>query len=47
MVIQCAWCLRILGEKEPKSDMSVTHSICQKCADNMVREVYGKAKKEG
>jgi len=33
MLIQCAWCNRDLGEKEPLKDKSTTHTICQECSD--------------
>jgi hypothetical protein len=35
MVIQCAWCKKILGEKAPVKDTSITHSICVSCMKNM------------
>jgi hypothetical protein len=31
MVIECAWCKKILGKKAPLKDVSVTHSICESC----------------
>ena len=27
----CAWCGKVLGEKEPFNDNSTTHSICKDC----------------
>lgn len=31
MVIECAWCKKILGEKPPYEDRSITSSICDEC----------------
>ena len=31
MVIQCAWCKKILGLKVPYIDSSITHGICSDC----------------
>jgi hypothetical protein len=39
MIRQCAWCLLMLGESPPYSDKSVTHGMCEKCSDKMMREV--------
>ena len=33
MIVQCAWCKKIVSEKAPLSDKSVTHTICAKCAE--------------
>jgi hypothetical protein len=27
-----------MGEKEPLSDDSITHGMCEKCAEKMIRE---------
>ena len=32
MIVQCAWCKKIMGEKEPLTDKSVTHTICKDCS---------------
>ena len=32
MRIQCAWCEKHLGEKEPLCNPAVTDSICPECA---------------
>ncbi len=45
MIIQCAWCLKLLGEKEPLKDKDVTHSICDKCEEEMLIKA-GVKKKE-
>jgi len=31
LVTVCAWCQRYMGMKEPLSDHSLTHGICQTC----------------
>jgi hypothetical protein len=31
MVTVCAWCQRFMGMKEPLTDSSLTHGICQTC----------------
>jgi hypothetical protein len=31
MITVCAWCQRFMGMKEPLSDPSLTHGICQTC----------------
>jgi hypothetical protein len=39
MIRQCAWCLKILGEVPPLKDMSVTHTICEECAKEQMKEI--------
>lgn len=36
MKIQCGWCKKWLGEKEPLKDKSVTHSICEACQKTLL-----------
>jgi len=31
MIIRCAWCKKILGEKPPYEDKSYTDTICEEC----------------
>src|SRR5215468_9974571 len=31
MITVCAWCQRFMGMKEPLTDPSLTHGICQTC----------------
>ena len=33
MKIVCAWCKKIMGEKPPLKDETITHSICHACKD--------------
>lgn len=40
MILMCAWCGEVLGEKEPLDDKSLTHGICKPCADALKAE-YG------
>lgn len=42
MIVKCAWCGKIIGEKEPLEDKSVTHGICPECVKK-----YFPEKKEG
>ena len=35
MKIQCAWCKKDLGEKEPLTDNSISHGMCSDCWDEM------------
>lgn len=42
MIIVCAWCGNTLGEKPPLKDTSVTHTICEKCFKQAVREVLSR-----
>lgn len=38
MIIQCAWCKKVLGEKEPLDNKNTTHTICGDCFDKVERE---------
>lgn len=38
MTVICAWCGKILGEKPPHEDKSVTHSICKECIPHVLEE---------
>ena len=31
MIVKCAWCGKVEGEKEPLDDRRVTHTICPTC----------------
>ena len=31
MIIICAWCKKVLGEKEPLENKADTHGICKIC----------------
>ncbi len=44
MIRICAWCNRPMGEKEPFDDKSITHGMCEKCADNMEASVVSQKK---
>lgn len=33
MIVKCGWCPKVLDEKEPFEDKSVTHGICISCAE--------------
>ena len=32
MIIQCAWCKKVIGEKAPLNDPMVSHTICRDCS---------------
>ena len=38
MKIICAWCKRVMGDKEPFDDKSITHTICPKCLKDLEGE---------
>ena len=44
MIRQCSWCNRILGEKEPLEDKRITHTICEKCQEDLVGSVASRRK---
>lgn len=44
MIRQCAWCKRILGEKEPLDDPKVTHTICENCQEDLLGSVRSQKK---
>lgn len=33
MIRQCGWCKKVMGEKEPLEDTSITTGICDPCRD--------------
>jgi len=35
MIIECSWCKKILGEKAPYEDKSVTNTICNDCFEKV------------
>lgn len=35
MILICAWCRQVLGEKEPLDNKDKTHGICKPCADDL------------
>lgn len=39
MKVECAWCKKMLGEKEPLDDLQVTHGICSECMANFMTEI--------
>ena len=39
IIIQCAWCKRKLGEKEPLDYTGISHGICDKCKQKMKEEL--------
>ena len=39
MSIICSWCLKVLGEKEPKENKYISHSICDKCKEIMLKSI--------
>ena len=37
MQVVCAWCKKVMGEKESSGDtLSITHSICPECKKNVL-----------
>ena len=41
MKIECAWCQKPMGEKDPLNDERVSHGICKQCSDKMFKEIEG------
>jgi hypothetical protein len=39
MICQCAWCHRLLGQKAPIEDRSITHGICVSCSQKLLAAV--------
>ena len=39
MVVVCAWCKKVLRQKEPYADRKISHSICVDCRDVIRHEV--------
>jgi len=39
MKIICAWCNKILGEKEPYGSGRVSHGICEDCRRKIDKEI--------
>lgn len=46
MIIQCAWCLKILGEKDPVELADITHTICEECMYRIIKQNESKKGKE-
>ena len=45
MIIQCAWCKKIMGTKEPygKHSEVISHGICRQCEKEFLSESTGEA----
>ncbi len=46
MIIQCAWCKKIVGEKEPLQDKRVTSTICPECFKKLKKEIEKRKREE-
>ncbi|MCF7795587.1 hypothetical protein K9M42_00640 [Patescibacteria group bacterium] len=42
MIIVCAHCGKILGEKEPYDNTDITHGYCEKCVLDLYKMVKDK-----
>jgi hypothetical protein len=38
MIVICAWCQENQGEKEPLDNTAITHGLCLKCCEAMLKE---------
>lgn len=38
MIIQCGWCKKLIGSKAPIADKAITHSICKKCSEKIMKQ---------
>jgi len=47
MISICAWCGKVMGEKPPYQDKSVTHGICEKCLAKWEKEYREEKKQKG
>ena len=41
MIVQCAWCKRLMGEIEPRESSAVSHGICEPCLSKMQTDIKG------
>ena len=47
MKVQCAWCKKRLADKAPLHDDSVSHTICERCQEDIYKKYgLGDVKKE-
>jgi hypothetical protein len=46
MKVECAWCKKDLGSKEPLEDRSVSHGICPECYAREARGISPTINKE-
>jgi phage FluMu protein Com len=37
--IICAWCGKVLGEKEGEAEMSISHGVCPECAYTEIKKL--------
>ena len=37
MIRQCAWCRRVMGQRAPFEDNSVTHGLCRLCRGQVLQ----------
>ena len=41
MIVKCAWCGKVIGEKSPLEDKSETHGICPDCRKKHFGDIPG------
>lgn len=39
MIVQCAWCDKEMGVKEPLEQTDITSSICEPCFNRVMAEI--------
>ena len=39
MKIICAWCKKAMEEKPPLDDDRISHSICQQCKEDVLKDI--------
>jgi hypothetical protein len=39
--VVCAWCGKLIKEKKPLDNKSITHSICRECSRKLKDEIKG------
>jgi len=39
MIRQCAWCQRQIGQVPPLEDLSITHTVCEPCGQELLNDL--------
>jgi len=46
VICQCAWCNTVTGLKDPLTDISITHGICDGCKEKVLSKIKKPAQSE-
>lgn len=44
MILRCGWCNKFMGYKEPMDNTKVSHGICPRCYQKVMKEMGEKNK---